>query len=155
MKKKRPSSGHVLIFLSLVVGVGNLIIAAAAWAEYTGMTKIQSIKFAGAQLLPAKEYERALQPLLGVPLKEIELNDVRLLLEAHPFVKAARVSRHYPYTLRVEISERQPIAMLNLKPIMFVDSKGVILPDMGLSDNLLLPTLSGFNPTPELVSPGA
>lgn len=154
MKKKRPSIVPIVIFFSLVVVVASLIAAASEWAEYTGLTKIQSIQFTGAQLLPAEEYERSLQPLLGVPLKEIDLNDVRLLLEAHPFIKATRVSRHYPSTLRVEIRERQPIAMLNLKPILFVDSEGVILPDMGLSDNLLLPCLSGFNPTPELYPPG-
>jgi len=154
MKKKRPSIAPLLIFLSLVVLVASLTVAASAWAEYIGITKIKSIQFAGAHLLPAEEYERSLQPLLGVPLDEIDLNDVRMLMEAHPFVKAARVSRHYPYTLRVEIRERQPIAMLNLKPILFVDSEGVILPDMGLSDNLLLPCLSGFNPTPELYPPG-
>ncbi len=154
MKKKRLSIGPILIFLSLVVLVTSLTVAASAWAKYIGITKIQSIQFAGARLLPAEEYKRSLQPLFGVPLEEIDLNDVRMLLEAHPFVKAARVSRHYPYTLRVEIRERQPIAMLNLKPILFVDNEGVILPDMELSDNLLLPCLSGFNPTPELYPPG-
>jgi cell division protein FtsQ len=91
---------------------------------------------------------------MGIELEEINLRDVSLLIESHPYVKAARVSRRYPASLSIEIVERQPVAMLNVEPVLMIDREGIILPDKGQANDFLVPCLSGFNPAKELYPTG-
>jgi cell division protein FtsQ len=91
---------------------------------------------------------------MGIELEEVNLREVSLLIESHPYVKAARVSRQYPATLSIEIVERQPVAILNVDPVLMIDREGIILPDKGQVNDFLVPCLSGFNPAKELYPAG-
>jgi len=111
---------------------------------------LDEIEIQGANIISEKEYFDTISSLIGISITEIDTREVGLLLESHPFVHAARVSKNYPNKLIIEIAERQPIALLNMKPILFVDNEGVVLPDLGNVDDQIIPIMSGFNSALEL-----
>ena len=150
--KKNNIELIICSIMSLIIML--LIYVSFSWSSYTKLSQLKEIKISGSSIISDKEYSSKLEPLKGVELEEINLREVSILLESHPYVKAARVSRQYPSTLSVEIVERQPVAMLNIDPILMLDRDGIILPDQGKADDYIIPFLSGFNPAKELYPAG-
>lgn len=142
----RPIIGWAL-FLTFIL----LVWTSFKWADYIKLFKMGEIRITGAAILEKKAYQKILGPLGKADFNQIKINDVRLLLESNPFVKAARVSRLFPNTLSIEIAERRPIAILNMDPILLIDIDAVIIPDKdNFSQTAPLPVLSGFNQSKEL-----
>ena len=77
------------------------------------------------------------------------------VIEGHPYVKAARVSKHYPCEIRIEIMEREPIAIVNMDPMFLLDESGFVLPNLGNLNNHDLPIMSNFNEDKELYPYGS
>ena len=158
MKHKKKNKIELIIGSSISVIIMLLIYASFSWSSYTKLSQLKdirkNIKISGSSIVSEDEFYYQLEILEGVELEEINLREVSLLLERNPYVKAVRVSRHYPSTLSIEIVERQPVAMLNIDPILMIDREGIILPDQGKSDDYIIPCLSGFNPAKELYPAG-
>ena len=153
-KKKKQLNLEPLINAMVTLTIMFLIYASFWWSSYTRMSHLQQIKISGYSIIPEEDHQIQLKPLMGIELEELNLREVSLLIESHPYVKAARVSRQYPATLSIEIVERQPVAVLNVDPVLMIDREGIILPDKGHANDFLVPCLSGFNPAKELYPAG-
>ena len=153
-KKKKQLNLKPLISATITLSIMFLIYASFWWSSYTRLSHLRHINISGYSIIPEDDHQIQLEPLLGIELEEINLRDVSLLIESHPYVKAARVSRRYPATLSIEIVERQPVAMLNVEPVLMIDREGIILPDKGQVNDFLVPCLSDFNPAKELYPAG-
>jgi cell division septal protein FtsQ len=57
----------------------------------------------------------------------LDITRLRGSLEAHPWIKAVRVRKHFPSTLRIEIRERVPAALLGQRSWILIDREGVEL----------------------------
>ena len=134
MKRKKKNKIELIICSTISLIIMLLIYVSFSWSSYTKLSQLKEIRISGSSIISDKEYSSKLEPLKGVELEEINLREVSILLESHPYVKAARVSRQYPSTLSVEIVERQPVAMLNIDPILMLDRDGIILPDLPLDE---------------------
>ncbi len=153
--KQRRIQARPIIGWALFTICSLIIYGSFSWANYRNSFITQNIRISGEKILTLKDYYQILNPLNELSIHEIRLDDVRLVLEANPFVKAARVSRQFPNTLQVEIVERNPIAMLNMDPILLIDNEAVVLPDNNnYSQEAQIPVMSGFNPARELYPPG-
>jgi cell division protein FtsQ len=153
-KKKKQLNLELLISATITLTIMFLIYASFWWSSYTRMSHLQQINISGYSIIPEKDHQIQLKSLMGIELEELNLREVSLLIESHPYVKAARVSRQYPATLSIEIVERQPVAILNVDPVLMIDREGIILPDKGQANDFLVPCLSGFNPAKELYPAG-
>ena len=71
------------------------------------------------------------------------------MIENHPYIKL-RISRHYPSEIKIEIIEREPIAIVNMEPMIFLDENGFVLPDEGNIKNYNLPVMNNFISDPAL-----
>ena len=153
-KKKLNLNLEPLINTTITLSIMFLIYASFWWSSYTRLSHLHQINISGYSIIPEEDHQIKLEPLMGIELEEINLREVSLLVESHPYVKAARVSRQYPATLAIEIVERQPVAILNVEPVLMIDREGIILPDKGQANDFLVPCLSGFNPAKELYPAG-
>lgn len=118
----------------------------AAGAEVNGFT-LRVIEVSGQN----RTSEQAIREVLpfgpGTPLHTIDMWETQNLVAALPWVKKARVSRHYPDRLTIAISERQPFALWQVDGVFWlVDRDGAPITDT-FSDN--------FRDLPHLVGEGA
>src|SRR3990170_2558614 len=68
--------------------------------------------------------------------------DIRALLDAHRWVKEARLRKIFPSTLKVEITEREPAAVLKTgENFLMIDRGGVWLERLAAREDANLPLL--------------
>lgn len=97
------------------VGIGGVLIAAAIITLYTpwlGLFNLRVIVVKGNRHITGEEIARASGLKSGVPLARLPVHRAEKNLEELPWVKDARVTRNYPHTARIAITERVPIAAL-------------------------------------------
>jgi cell division protein FtsQ len=92
------------------------------------------------------ELTELLRPQLGIGFWQLDLPSIRKLVESHPWVSHAEVSRFWPSTLRVEVVEQVPVARWG--EMGFVNQLGEIFyPNQGIEQKDLI-RLSAVNPEP-------
>ena len=141
--------GVSLIFLFLLTFWGSI-----KWANYQHAFDVNNIRISGYKIVEEIDYQKIVNEFNIQTIQSADLKKISVKIERHPFVKAARISRHYPNQLRINIVERIPLAILNLESILMIDNEGFILPDQGYSQGALIPILSGFNSAKDLYPEG-
>jgi len=154
-RKKKVLKIKKMVFSLLSISIlGLLIKVSFMWASYSGAISIENIKFSETKVLDVSNYKSLLGEITNNKLKEINLFEISTLIESHPYVKFARVSRHYPSEIKIEIIEREPIAIVNMDPMILLDKSGVVLPVDGIKTFYNLPVMNNFNPEPQLYPTG-
>jgi cell division septal protein FtsQ len=80
----------------------------------------------------------------GMSLWRVDPERLASALEAHPWVRRARVRREFPRRLIVDLIEREPVAILYLDQLYYVDSTGLAFVKVGDRDPLDLPFVTGI-----------
>lgn len=153
MKRLRRALIGVTTFLGVSL-FASLVLAAFYWADTTGHFRLKKIQLVGNESLEEQEILDLLELSQFSHLDEIELTALRKKVEEHPYLKASRISRDFPSTLNVDVMERSPVAYINRTPFLLLDEEAVVLPLKEDELNFDIPTLSGFNPAPELYAIG-
>ncbi len=144
------ASFRMIMGLSLTLLCSLLSYGAYSWASYTNHLTLSTIHISGNKITSTNDYSNQVSNLVGSSIFQVDEKTIRMNLEKEHFIQAARISRHFPNTLNIELIERIPIAMLNTNPIMFIDEFAVVLPGVEKALEQNLPILSGFNETKNL-----
>ena len=75
----------------------------------------------------------------------LDLNDVSYKLTKHPWVAEALVSREIPDRIRIEIKERQPVALVKGRQFYLMDQQGICFTRAAVSKHRGLPIITGLN----------
>ncbi len=78
---------------------------------------------------------------IGMPLFSVPLEEIRIRLEALPWVRYAEVERQYPSTITVRIVERIPVALWQVdQKLRLLDADAVVIDvdDIGAFSNYLI-----------------
>ena len=130
------------IFLAIIIGGGVALawfVASLAGVPAMAQTQIallasdagfevRHVRVSGAERMDEQRvYERVLSQR-DIPMPLVDVEAIREELLELPWIKDARVSRQLPGTLKIDIVERQPHALLE-KPdrLMVIDEQGVEL----------------------------
>lgn len=132
--------------LGAAVVAAALVFGAQAgwdWARQAPQFAIEQLHFAGNQRATDAELCRVsgLQP--GLNLVALDPLAVERLLATDPWIKTARVTRHLPNRLEIQITEHQPVAMVSLGDLYLVDDGGEPFKRVQPSDGLDLPLVTG------------
>ncbi|MCH8068294.1 MAG: FtsQ-type POTRA domain-containing protein [Candidatus Marinimicrobia bacterium] len=156
MKKSKKRSNWLtqikrgIIGLLSVGGLTCLITYALIWADKTDHFELSRIILTGQSYLDRNDVIKYADLPRYPILTKIDLTAIQTKLESHPYIKAARISRNFPQTLRIDIIERNPISYINHSPLYLVDTDGYILPAKNGTIEFDVPMLTGFNPADEL-----
>ncbi len=66
-------------------------------------------------------------------------------LMKNPWVDKVRVRRYLPHTLTIDITEREPVAVVNMNYLYYLDKKGDVFKPLTEGDRLDYPILTGFS----------
>jgi cell division protein FtsQ len=90
------------------------VIAGVGWLVFfSSVLGLRTVRVEGAHQISSAQVVAAAHIPPGTPLARIDLGAVRSRVEAIPSVASATVSRSWPHTLLVRITERQPIAVVH------------------------------------------
>jgi cell division septal protein FtsQ len=104
--------------------------------EVTGLVHVSRDEVLGRLALPED------RTLFTVSPPELVRN-----LKGHPWIREARVTRRPFHTVAIEISERQPAAVLRTSSgTMLLDTEGAVLTTLPGTDDSILPVLVGIDP---------
>lgn len=117
---------YLLVALLLVALVG-----AAVWALWfsTWLT-VKGVDIAGTEILSEGEVRRAAGVERGEQLVSVDLDAVRARVAALAPVESVEVTRQWPDEVRVDVTERTPIAVIQIgDKLRALDSHGVVFHD--------------------------
>jgi len=141
---------RALAWSSIIVLPAAALLGVAAWyamhAPEFDLPGAEGIILSGNHYVQPVDVASALGAGAQPNIFRIRLGEARAEVEAIPWVQLATLRRVYPNRLLVEITERIPVAYVNLQgTLKLVDAEGVILerPSQGAFD---FPVIAGIDP---------
>jgi cell division septal protein FtsQ len=80
----------------------------------------------------------------GDDLLAMKLQRVGEQLMKSPWAEKVRVKRYFPHTLAIEFIEREPVAIVNMGYLYYLDKKGEVFKPLNEGDRLDYPVLTGI-----------
>lgn len=136
---RRQAGRRRLRRAALVLGAAAVVIGTAALTR-TGLLDVDHVAVTGAERTGAEVVRRAARVEAGEPLVSVDTGAVTDRVEALPWVATARVERSWPSTVRIRVTEREPVASVQVTEAStaVVDPDGWVLaveragaPDVG------------------------
>lgn len=78
--------------------------------------------------------------LLGMDLKSMGEHILQ-----NPWVESVRINRYFPDAISIAITEREPIAIVNMGFIYYLDQQGEVFKVLNQGDRLDYPVITGFS----------
>ena len=155
-KKKNKNISNLKYVANIVLSLTVFLFIVSASYWWSGLKEETSIelKFSETTILEIDTYRSLVSEVMQDNTKQDKISEITKKIEDHPYVKAARVSKHYPSQIKIEIMERVPIAIVNKDPMVLLDQSGFVLPDLGNLSNHILPVMSNFNSDEEFYPHG-
>jgi len=133
------SMSIIPIFLGMI---SMLIWGSIQWASISESLNISKINIKGNTLISENEYYRLVQDIKSQPIFSIDPASLATKIEDHSHVKSAKISRKFPNEIMIEITERKPLAILNNKTPLLLDTEGLLIPLRGSFGDYNIPVLS-------------
>jgi cell division protein FtsQ len=146
VRRRRRLLGWGLAVIVLAVGVAYLI--------RTPLFGLSAVRVTGAEAVAEAEVLEAARVRLGEPYLGLDLAAIQGRVAALPRVAAVRVTRDYPSSLRIAVTERPPVASVSTGDIYWlVAADGTVLEAAGRRP-ADLPYVASV-PLPDGVRPGS
>lgn len=71
---------------------------------------VRDVRITGTTYIDPADLDPIVSSLVGTPLAQVDLGDVRQRVEENVWVRTVDVSRDWPRTLHIDIQERRPVA---------------------------------------------
>lgn len=127
--RKRRLAGRRRRWRALVLtALALLVLAGAGWVVYfSGLVAVEDVEVRGNRTLGDARVERTAAVGTGAPLARVDLDAIRARVESIASVRRAEVSRAWPRTVRISVTERTPLAVIDLgQGLRAIDSEGVL-----------------------------
>jgi cell division protein FtsQ len=145
-RKAWPLYRRVLVGGIAALAVGFALYQAGNYLLYSPGVLLQSadqIEIVGNRFVPPEAIAEKFSADMGRSVLRVPLTERREALESLPWVEQAQVQRVLPNRIRVEITERTPVAFLRTgSDLSLVDAQGVIL-DRPVEGEFHFPVVAG------------
>jgi cell division protein FtsQ len=100
----------------------------SAWVVFfSSYVAARDVDITGTSTLGDGRIERAADVPTGTPLARVDLGAIQARVEGIASVRKAEVSRSWPHTVHIEVTERTPIAVINEgNGLQGLDDQGVL-----------------------------
>lgn len=134
------------------VALVGLALAALAWvgdqtvqyAHGADAFAIREIIIEGNHQVEDIDVRRAARLQIGSNVFEVSSEGTRNYLLQHPWIEEASVVRKLPGRVRIDIVERQPVALVALDQLYLVSNEGAVFKRLGVDDPVDLPVITGI-----------
>jgi cell division septal protein FtsQ len=144
---KRTLSQRILHFILLLVLTGEILYLGGHGFQMLRNSDVfilKDVEVTGAKKTSPEEIEALVFAAQKNTLK-VDLKQIKLRLESHPWIQSAILWRELPGTIRIHILERKPVAIVSTGNLYLVDSDGRVIQSLGnASEFSFLPVITGI-----------
>ncbi|MDR4493915.1 MAG: cell division protein FtsQ/DivIB [Nitrospirales bacterium] len=147
VKKNKPSRvRRGLMGFAIVVFVGGgLYVGQRLMVLATEWTEVQQVAVMGLNRLTKEEVLDKLAMPQPASLLWLSTDELASRIQAHPWIDVVEVDRVFPHSLVVQVTEREPAAILRApKESVMLDSAGHVLPGELPAEVKRLPVVQGL-----------
>jgi len=152
-KQKKPLEWRKLFHRTLRVGVAFSSIALLLVGGFfavqlllaSDLFRVDHITVQGNNRLQERQVVALSDIKMGVDTFQLDLGLIGRKIEENPWVDNAKVRRIFPRQVMINIKERQPVAIVNLGYLYYLDKQGEIFKVLDATDNLDYPVVTGFD----------
>jgi cell division protein FtsQ len=121
---RRWGTWRIAVVLLMLVA----LVVALIWMVFgSSVLAVRGVEVQGTSLLSKQQVVQAAGVVDGVPLARADLNGIRARVENLAAVKSVEVSRAWPHHVRIEVTERQAVAVIDEGDrLRGMDSNGVV-----------------------------
>ena len=131
-------------FVFVSTSIILIVLHLSVWIQDNHAFAVKNVFVYGNSLLTKSEIIKAARVDRQSHILKADLQAIRARLESVPEIKSVRVARILPSSLRIEVVERKPIALIIDNGIWGIDSEGYILPRFHAEHGLDYPVIAGF-----------
>jgi cell division protein FtsQ len=112
----------------LLVLVAVAAVAVGVWLVFfSSHVTVRDTTVAGNSTLAQERIEYAAEVPTGTPLARVDLDAIAARVESIPAVRRVEVSRSWPHTVHISVTERTPVAVIDQGAgLRALDSQGVL-----------------------------
>jgi cell division protein FtsQ len=144
---------QLFIFFLGFVGLSVLCVAGYRTLLTSPLLQVTTIQVSGYDHLDPQSVIQQAKIPSDVNILTLDLDGVNSRLTNHPWIAAALISREIPDRIRIEIKERQPVALVRGHQFFLMDNQGVCFTSAVPSEYGALPIITGLDP--ETLRPGS
>lgn len=135
--------------LAIVLGVAAAVaMSAHRYAVTSSRFALEKIDVRGGKRIGPEQAQRLGGVTPGTNLFGLDTQLVEQRLLQDPWVKSARVVRELPSTLKIELGEREAVALAQIQDTLYVvSSDGEPFKPLSAEDPVDLPVVTGISPT--------
>ncbi len=132
----------VATFTVVLVVVGATLSARVILSS--GYFDVTEVRVEYANRVDAEEIVDLSDIHYGASIFSLDLDMIGRKIEENPWVAEAVVSRVFPSEVLIRVSEREPVAIINLDYLYYVDKNGVVFKVLSSGDPLDYPVITGI-----------
>ena len=106
---------------------------------------LKSIEVSSAKHLTREEIIGLAGAEQGKDMLRMNLKRMGEHILQNPWVETVQINRYFPDTVSIVITEREPVAIVNMGFIYYLDRKGKVFKVLNMGDRLDFPVVTGFN----------
>jgi cell division protein FtsQ len=137
-------AGRVVLLAAVVGALVWVAEQTVRYAHTADAFAIREISIEGNRQLDDIDVRRAAHLQIGSNIFEISSQDARNHLLQHPWIEDAKVARRLPGRVRIEVVERNPVALVALDQLYLVSDDGAVFKRLGVDDPVDLPVITGI-----------
>lgn len=143
-RRALPVAFLVAVAIGLPYGIFHAYIRTVSGAYF----QLEQVEIDGLRNVDAEALQKDAGLLIGLNIFDVDLERAGKAIEAHPWVKSAKVDRRLPDEVSVEVVEEAPIALLIDERYHLVDADAVAFKALESSDPvddlMSLPLVTGM-----------
>ncbi|MEA3543624.1 MAG: cell division protein FtsQ/DivIB [Thermodesulfobacteriota bacterium] len=151
--QKKPLNWRKLLHRTLRIGVtvfsaALLLVSGFFVAQLllaSDLFRVEQVTVQGHDRLTEQQVVALSDVMIGVNTFSLDLGLIGRKIEENPWVHQARVQRIFPRQVVISVIERQPVAIINLGYLYYLDNHGEIFKVLGATDKLDYPIVTGFD----------
>ncbi len=136
-----PVAAAALILL--LAGAGGA--AAYSWLGRSAIFSLRLVDMNPCAHVSGDEITGILKGVGQRNIWSLSKEEIGRRVQSHPYVREVAVRKAFPDKLVVRIEEREPVAMINLDALYYVDEQGGIFKRLTAYDAKNFPILTGFS----------
>ena len=140
---RRSLPAAIALLAVVFVGVGGA--AVYSWLGHSRLFSVRVVDLNECEHVTRDEVIGMLGGATSGNIWSLSKEEIGKRLRDHPFVREVSVRKAFPDRLIVRVTERKPVAMVNLDSLYYVDEQGLVFKRLTAYDSKEYPILTGFS----------